>query len=95
MPFWAILTHFWPIFDNIRTLYGHQILVDSVFITVLVRLNKNFYQRKTVDSKWPKNAFLPQNWQKNGFLSRELKKYSKMEARFVFSMEKYVRMIRF
>ena len=37
MLFLAILTQFWPVFDYFLILYGRQILMDSVFTTVLVR----------------------------------------------------------
>ena len=37
--FLAILTHFWPVFEYLWTLYSLQILVDKVFTTVLARYN--------------------------------------------------------
>ena len=45
MLFLAISTHFWPVFDYSWSLYGRQILVDSVFTTALVRFNSKTQPR--------------------------------------------------
>ena len=69
-----------------KTVYSLQFLLG---------LTEKRNQVTAVYSKEPKSAFLPQKWQKNRFLKGVLKKYSKMEVRFVFSTKKYVRIVRF
>ena len=98
-PILAILGYFWPVFCLFLVIYSSckaAICLSTVYsLQFLLRLPKKRNQVITVYSKWPKSAFLPQKLQNNGFLKGWPKKYFEMEARFVFSTEKYVRMVKF
>ena len=98
----TIFGHFWPflaIFGLFLAIYDFSMtpkLSEIVYLPqFLLGSSEKPDQIMVAYSKQPKNAFLPQKWPKNGFLKGVPKKYSKMKVRFVFSMKKYVRIVKF